>query len=96
MQKSNSRWQMILSDNTVEIKSKMRRITNRRFSNLEENIKVKVTDNSSMFFISTLPLITRMIHLPQIAVFFTTKYHPNYHLNKLIYIKHLLNKPSVR
>lgn len=46
IQKSNSRWQMILSDNTVEIKSKMRRITNRGFSNLEENIKVKVTDNS--------------------------------------------------
>lgn len=44
VQKSNSRWQMLLNDDTVSIKMKMRKTLNTGFSNLEDDIKVKVLD----------------------------------------------------
>lgn len=46
LQKSNSKWQLIFSDNSMEIKRKMRKVINDGFLSLEKDLKEKVKDES--------------------------------------------------
>lgn len=46
LQKSNSRWQMIFSDNCTEIRRKMRKVINDNFLLLEKDLKEKVKDEN--------------------------------------------------